>query len=222
MSSPVRIALVTFLMLLLVGGVAAIDVEPRPPKPKQEVAPEPGDEWARLVFTIPYINNFLLVPEDESGTKIGFGFFGIGTGVEILHSGNQFLALTASAAVNFPVPVPVSVEHSVGERERFRSIHVTFSNNHVFGNKTLGYGFAFARNWWELDYEVGLDQPRPSGYPVEKVSSSLGFVIPATIMLSKSWSVGFTYRPTVFRFDADPDVKLEHLVSVDISYRIRL
>ena len=173
-----------------------------------------------LTLSLPYINSFLLKPENET-TKSNTGFWGIRAGLDYFHTKNQFLNLSVNALSDFFVPVPAAIDIS-GEYEIMSSAYLSLSNNHIIRRFSLGYGIAYARNTWELRYAPKLDPPPPTRAPVKKSHYSLGLISSAYYQAGKRFNMGIIYRPGLLRFATGNHFQYEHLISLDLGWKIRL
>ncbi len=181
--------------------------------------PKKGD--VDLHISIPYINSFLLRPEDEASRKLNTGFWGISVGLDYHYSDKQFVSLVCSGVTDFFLPVPAAVSLS-GEYELMTSAYVSLSNNHQIRRFTLGYGLSLGRNVWELDYFDRSNPNPPAREPVTKGHLVAGLVFPAYYQVSHRFKLGLIYRPTFWRPDIEPGGRYEHLVSFDVAWKIPL
>ncbi len=173
-----------------------------------------------LVFSIPYINNFYLQPQSES-VKTNTGFWGLSASFEYYYKSNKFINISASAATDFFVPIPAAVDLE-GEYESMSSIYFGLTNNYQFNSFTIGYGLNFSKNTWNYNYSTFGDSPPPSREPVTKSSQSIGLILNSYYQLGEHFNIGLIYRPTFFNVYPKPETKYEHLISVDLAWKIKL
>jgi hypothetical protein len=173
-----------------------------------------------LHVSLPHINSFHLTPESE-GTKSNTGFWGLTIGLDYYYSNNRFVNLGVSGVSDFFVPVPAAVDIS-GEYELMSSRYVSISHNHRLHRFVLGYGFAYARNTWDLRYYNRFAPPPPTRDPVKKSHNAFGLIFPAYFQTGERFHLGFAYRPTLYRPKSRAKLLLEHLLSIDFAWKIRL
>ncbi|WKN43043.1 hypothetical protein [Tunicatimonas pelagia] len=168
----------------------------------------------------PYVNHFRLAPANESD-KINTGFWGFSLGLDHYHSPQQYLNFTVGAVTDFDAPILVPYER-VGEKESMFSVYFNLSNNHQISRFHLGYGLSYAINTWQLRYHDRFNAPPPTREPTTKTSHALGAVVPAYVQLGEQFMIGVVYRPTFLRFNANPTLAYEHLISLDFVWRVHL
>lgn len=174
-----------------------------------------------LQVSLPHINSFLLKPDHEQDYKASLGFWGFTLGLDYYHSPRQFVSISASAVSDFFLPVPAAVDMS-GEYELMTSGYVALSNNHRIHRFSLGYGISLARNGWGLYYEDWGDPAPSTREPVILSNNALGLIFPVSYQMGEHFFVGTVYRPTLFRLSSVSPVKYEHLISLELGWRIRL
>jgi len=173
-----------------------------------------------LHLSLPYINSFLLSPDNE-GTKINTGFWGITAGLDYYHSKNQFVNLSCSGVADFFIPFPAAIDFS-GEWEFMSSKYISLSYNHRYKRFSFGYGLSYSRNNWDFRYYDMWDQLPPTREPVKKSHIAYGLIFPSYFQLGKYFNIGLVYRPTFYRPDLRDKFKYEHLISIDFAWKIRL
>jgi len=174
-----------------------------------------------LHVSMPYINSFLLKPDNENHYKSNTGFWGLSLGLDYYHSSTQFINLSVSAVSDFFVPIPAAVDIS-GYYEMMSSSFLSVSNNHKIKNFLIGYGLSYVRNTWDLSYYQWGQTEAPTREPVKKSNNAIGFVFPAYFLPTYHFFIGVVYRPTLFRFSTDHPFKYEHLISIDFGWKIKL
>lgn len=173
-----------------------------------------------LHVSLPYINSFLLKPENE-GVKSNTGFMGFTIGCDYYHSKNQFLNLGFSIATDFFLPGPAVVDFS-GEKEFMSSKYISLSNNHKIKRFTLGYGFSYSKNTWDYQYYDMLDPPPPTKDPVKKSHNAFGLIFPTYYQIGNYFNIGIIYKPTFYRPQISNKLDYEHLFSIDFAWKIPL
>lgn len=173
-----------------------------------------------LHISMPHINSFYLKPEKE-GAKTNTGFWGITLGMDYYHSEMQFLNVGVSLVSDFFLPVPAAVDLS-GEHERMHSRYLSLTNHHRLNRFTFGYGLSFAKNTWDLKFYNRFDPLPSSRNPVKKSRYAWGLIFPAYFQLGTCFHAGLIYRPTYFRPQSSDKFVYEHLISIDLAWKIRL
>ena len=176
-------------------------------------------EW-QLHVSLPHVNSFLFVPEHE-GVKTKTGFMGLSAGLDHYHTQNQYLSVGIWGVMDLLVPVPAPIDYS-GEHAFMRSGFITLSNNHRLGRFSVGYGLAYVKNTWDFVYFDRFDPPPPTRKAVKRSHNALGFFLPAYFQTGENFHIGVLYRPTFFRSTLDDKFVYEHLISVDLAWKIGL
>jgi len=182
-----------------------------------------------LRLSIPYINHFMLKPEVERNVS-NAGFWGIAVGFDYYHQNTQYLSIVSGAAINYFLPIPVGVDEEFGEeiveREICSSLFMGLTNNQRYKFFSFGYGLSYSRNFWRLRYDGGYG---PDGNyvnipPPDKkyTDNTLGLMFTGYWLTKESFSLGVIYRPSFIRLNTNPTFKYEHLISIDLAWRIRL
>lgn len=173
-----------------------------------------------LHLSLPHINSFRLNPEDE-GTKSNTGFWGLAIGLDYYHAKTQFLNLGLSGVSDFFVPFPAAVDIS-GEYELMSSRYTSLSNNHRFRRFIIGYGLSYARNTWDFRYYDRFQPPPSTRDPVKKSSNALGLIFTTYFQFGEQFHMGAVYRPTFYSLYRTDVFLYEHLISIDLAWKIRL
>lgn len=173
-----------------------------------------------LNLSIPYLNSFYFQPEGEE-IKSNTGFWGISAGLEYFHHNRSYFAVTVSAVLDQLPPVPAPTDYS-GAYETLSSFAVSLTNNHKRQRWHFGYGVNYAWNAWALRYSDRFDASPSSREPVEKTNQSIGVTLTGYHQITKNLVVGVVYRPSILRIAPIPEVRYEHLISVDVGWKIKL
>ncbi len=173
-----------------------------------------------LHLSLPHINSFRMTPEGEI-PKINTGFWGFTIGLDYYHSKNQFINIGISGVSDFFVPFPAAIDIS-GEYELMSSSYISFSNNHRYKRFIIGYGLSYARNTWDLRYYDRFDPPPPTRNPIKKNHDAFGLILPTYLQLGEYFYLGLIYRPTFYCPALSNQFTYEHLISIDIAWKIRL
>jgi len=167
-------------------------------------------------------------PENE-GTKINVGSMGIGFGLDYYHSKDQFIHFGYSAL--FGGADRTWVEATETERshriiESMTTEYISLSNNHKFGQFSIGYGLSFAHNKWDYKrrrwlWVFFIPVPVLLEHRVEQ-HNAFGFVFPMHLQVGEYFNVGAVYRPTFLRTTATHKLAYEHLLSLEFAWKIRV
>ncbi|MDR0441933.1 MAG: hypothetical protein LBH44_00840 [Treponema sp.] len=180
-----------------------------------------GDMHIRL--SIPYVNSFFFVPENE-GNKINTGFHGIALGFDYYHSKNQFVNFGVSGVMDFFFPILTGFSYDEEDGDEFKSMYSVYfflSNNHKINRFTFGYGFSYAMNFWNYAYHNYSNTPDlPPSYFINKSHWALGLYFPNYLFINKYFGLGVIYRPTFFRPNLNEKFRYEHLVSIELPLKI--
>jgi len=170
-----------------------------------------------LHLSLPHINSFCLRPEKE-GYKVNTGFWGFKIGLDYYYLTNRFISLNVSGVSDIFVPFPASP--NFGEKyELMNSMYISLSDNYRLGRFTAGYGLSYGRNTWYYSYEP---PPPQTEHHVTKTHNTFGFIFPTYFQMGKYFNMGVVYRPTFYRPTLAPKIAYEHLISIDLAWKIRL
>lgn len=181
---------------------------------------ETNKRQVNLTYSLPWVNSFYLQPDGET-PKINTGFGGISAGLEYFYKKDKYIAITGSAVTDFFIPFPAAVDYS-GEVESMYSVYASLTDNFKFRRFTLGYGINFSKNIWELVYYDSFDPPPPTREPAKKTNVSLGFTIDGYHQVGKHFYIGLIYRPNIVTVDPNFEYKYEHLISLDLKWKLRM
>jgi len=184
---------------------------------------DPRDRKGQLFLNVsfPWVNNFYLKPDNEN-YKSNTGFWGIAFGLDYYHNRQQFLNLSASGVMDFFIPFPAAVDFR-GLNELMSSSYVGLSNNHKIRNFSFGYGLSYTSNTWNLRYFGSQpDTLSTDKQPRKKSGSAMGFICPIYYQLGHNFYAGVIYRPTIFRPSTSRQFAYEHLISINIGWKMRL
>lgn len=172
-----------------------------------------------LHLSLPNANQFLFKPDGEQLQSNG-GFLGLSIGLEYYHSRSQFLNLSASWVTDFPFPFPAPYDRFGDIYKEMSSTFVSLSNNHKVQRFSFGYGLFYGQNKWQINY------PRDSSLIIDrsvtKKHNVLGLVGSTYFQLGNSFNMGLIYRPSFIRFGTQNRYRYEHLISLDLAWKIKL
>lgn len=167
-----------------------------------------------LVFSIPYVNGFYFEPQDY-GTKTTTGFFGISTGIEYFYKPNKYFSFNASAVTDFLAPVPAPVSYD-GPYDKQNSIYFTVTDNFKVNRFNFGYGLNYSiNNWIFID-----DSDSQNEIEIRRKNQSLGLTTNVYFQFGRSFFVGVVYRPNFYTLEPKTEFKYEHLISLDMAFKI--
>jgi hypothetical protein len=177
--------------------------------------PEPGQLY--FIISLPHVNSMIYKPDTVSRSRSKTGFFGASLGLDYYYRQNKFLRFSVAAVTTFPIPFPAPFDFS-GDMETMSSEYLTITNNYQLNRFLLGYGLSFARNSWRY-FNNTTD---PILYYGKENKAALGIVLQSYYRLGRKFYLGAIYRPTFLRFPSNHSLQYEHLISLDLSWRIRL
>lgn len=183
---------------------------------RNRTTPQKGSLYFHL--SIPEVNNFILKPDDY-GKKNNTGCLGIIGGLDYYYTDNRFVSIMVGAATDFPVPFPAPVDH-FGPYESFFSTFLSVSNNHRIKHFSIGYGLSYTRNGWGIF--PGMFDATPNPEITKRINNSAGVIVTSYYRLSKAFHIGVIYRPTFIRFETENRFAYEHLLTLDLAWKIRL
>ncbi|KAA6301792.1 MAG: hypothetical protein EZS26_002101 [Candidatus Ordinivivax streblomastigis] len=196
-----------------------------------------------ILFSLPEINPFYLHSFNNS-IKESVGFPGIGAGFEYYYANNKALQLRADV-IHMGSLFPYGYwfdyfsdwensEDWTGQKTVNRSNTYNFSLTNTWQNRrfTIGCGINYALNewnerlyhWsnqWEEKLENYIQQLDNEELRSQK-NHSLGFVFNTYYRLTNHFYVGVIYRPSVYCFSPSPQFRYEHIISVDLAWKISL
>lgn len=171
-------------------------------------------------ISFPYINSFITQPFGEN-RKANTGFWGLGAGIDYYHQDRQYLSLNARTVSDFffPIPAPVTYE---GGKDFMSSNYLSLSNHHRINHFDWGYGLSWIENRWGRDVYEEIFDPGIQIIRQRKRHQALGLEFSGYYFTGPSFHIGLIYRPSFVRLYTDPIFKYEHLISVDLAWKIRL
>ena len=169
-----------------------------------------------LHVSIPYMNHFYFQPKNIE-SKTNTGFWGLSTGLEYYYTSNKFLSFKGLTAFDFfvPVPAPVTLDDT---RENMSTFNLELTDNYKSGKFRFGYGINYSWNNWKF---VDTSQP-DSRIEINRRSQNLGLTTNIYYQIGRTLNIGIIYRPTFYSVTPIADFNYEHLVSLDLAWKIRL
>ena len=171
-------------------------------------------------ISMPFLNSFLQKPTQD-GTKSSTGFLGLAFGLDYYHHNNQYLKLGFSTVSDFfsPLPAPYYVE---GGRDYLNSALGYLSNHHRIKRLDWGYGLSLAENRWGVDNYIDDPDSNPAQGSQRKRSVSAGLMFSGHYFIGPSFHIGLQYFPSFWRLYENHGFRYEHVISLDLAWKIRL
>ena len=171
-------------------------------------------------LSMPYLNSCLQKPTQD-GAKAGVGFLGLAFGLDYYHQNNQYLKLGFCTVSDFfsPLPAPVYIE---GGRDYLNSAIGYLSNHHRIKRLDWGYGLSLAENKWAVDNYIDDPDSNPPQGSQRKRSVSAGLIFSGHYFTGRSFHIGLQYCPSLWRLYENPGFRYEHVISLDLAWKIRL
>jgi hypothetical protein len=179
----------------------------------------PGKGQWLLHASIPYGNIYYFVPSGQS-SAFGYSYYGLSLGLDHYHRKGQFLELAASATTGWPFPFPAPVRFD-GAFDFMRTQYASLTNNHKVWRLSIGYGLCLGQNIWTRRYynttPTTIYQP-----PMRRTHTVAGMVFPLYYQATQRFRMGVIYRPTILRPTLSSYSRYEHLMSLDLAWKIGL
>ncbi|MEZ4772011.1 MAG: hypothetical protein R3D00_02435 [Bacteroidia bacterium] len=172
----------------------------------------------RLTLGLPYLNHLLLKPNDTTMVN-KVGFIGESAGLEYSYSDKKFLAFSFSfvGLADNPLPFPFDKE---GDYITQYSSYFSITNNHQKNRITYGYGVNYSINTWAQGFRSLGDSVLSTRNQI--TNQAIGLTLNCYYRIGKSFNLGAIYRPTYFRQSKSLGSEYEHLISIELLWRIRL
>jgi len=176
-----------------------------------------------LHYSFSFLHPFLMAVEGKNGKRQAVGFGGAFIGLDYYYHKNQFVSFEYSSLMDANTRKK-NIQNGY-EREEMESEHFSISNNHKFERFSIGYGFSFAKNFWDHKrYRKGWLFPNTYwGSSIEnKNHTAFGLIFPASFQVGEYFHIGIVYRPTFYRPNISPNFAYEHIISFNFGWKIRL
>ncbi|MEQ9262496.1 MAG: hypothetical protein RLP14_04975 [Owenweeksia sp.] len=174
----------------------------------------------QLHVSVPEINYFHLQPHGLDYPHQSIGFTGICLGADYFYRDDYFIHSSVTAAADFFLPIPVPVS-GWGFHESTASLFVNLT--HGFRNQRFSHshGLSLSRNIYKNT--VWSDEPlQNQTTSIYSTSNAFGLYFDVYIQLNNSFHLGVTYRPSVWRFSDGRSQAYEHLMSLDLAWKLPL
>ena len=162
-------------------------------------------------------NNFFSNPENEK-SKTKNGFLGYSIGLDYFYANNKYISFTAATPWDFPMPFLAPL-HYYGEQQFLGSNYFGLTNNNIISRFSIGYGLSYAKNSWDL---VNFDDYVIATGTTSKEHDAYGLILNSYYQFGNSFFVGIIYRPTLLTPQLKNKLTYEHLISLDLSWKLRI
>ena len=172
----------------------------------------------RLKLGLPYFNHLVLKPSSNiSINKIGF--LGESIGLEYFYKDKIFLETNFSfvGVAKSPLPFPIDRE---GFYTTQYSSYFSLTQNHQNNKFTFGYGINYSINTWAEGFRSFEDPTLTTRTQI--TNRAIGLTLNSYFRLGKTFHIGLIYRPTFFRQNDNLAHQYEHLISLELLWRIRI
>lgn len=179
----------------------------------------------RLDLKLPHLNYLALNPDREFRDS-EFGFNGYGIGAEYSYGDNKFVEASSSFAMTFefPFPAPVDAEYN----KILYSFYFNVTDNIIKNRFTFGYGLNYSLNTWK-EWTRDFDNWEGDIMKYGLITSSkvhtnrnLGVHFNSFYRLGKTIHLGLIYQPSLLNLNGRPKLIYEHLISLEVNWRIKL
>lgn len=191
--------------------------KPGDPPPSAHVDTQKGS--INLHLSLPQVNTFVLQPDDY-GRQSSIGYLGVIGGLDYHYMDNRSVSIAGGVATDFPFPIPAPFDR-FHPYESVSSVFYTATHNHHIKRFTFGYGVSFSRNRWGIYNGMGTADSIDH-IIAKRVSYSAGLSVISNYRVWRNFHVGFIYRPSFIRFQEKERFKYEHLLALELAWRIRL
>lgn len=181
---------------------------------------ENRENQLNIILSVPYVNSFYLRPPSETG-KYNTGFWGLSAGIEFYTTPTTSYMLSALAATDYMIPIPVGVE-KFGEYETLYTLHASGTYQMKHKRFNTGIGLSLASNIWSLNYRGEPDTAVVYRTPVTKRNQSIGFHFNIDHQLNEHFFVGIMYRPTFYQFSPQTKFNYEHFISLNFQLKMSI
>lgn len=173
----------------------------------------------RLDLKLPHINYLSVNPNGEfKDDRIGFNGYGIG--VEYSYKDKKIIETSLSFVLTFELPFPAPIDREYNKA--ISSYYLSLTDNFVLKRFTFGYGLNYSSNDWAEWYRdfntIGLPTTDRKFYS----NKTFGLTLNSYYRMGKSFNLGIIYRPTLLKVNEDVEFVLEHLISFELNWRIKL
>jgi hypothetical protein len=173
----------------------------------------------RLDLKLPHINHLSLNPNKVfRDNKLGFNGYGIG--LEYSYNDKRFIESSFSFVLTFELPFPAPVDKEYNKT--LFSYYISTTDNLTRNRFTFGYGINYSVNYWrEWFRDLGTIN-LPTTESNLHYNKNLGITLNTYYKIGKTLNAGIIYRPSVLNFNNGLEPIYEHLISLELNWRIKL
>ncbi|MGZ5242513.1 MAG: hypothetical protein ACXWEY_04545 [Bacteroidia bacterium] len=174
----------------------------------------------RIKLGLPYFNHIYFQPRDENVIN-KFGFVGESIGFEYSYSNNRFVETNFSFVGANDSPLPIGLDRE-GEFKSQYSTYLSLTHNNIISRFTFGYGLNYAWNTYTEGYRNFAMEDSIPTYWNNKTNRTMGVTLNSYYRIGNSFNIGAIYRPNIIFFKSEKALNYEHLISIELLWRIRL
>ena len=173
----------------------------------------------RLNLKLPHINYLSLNPNREFKDS-KFGYNGYGIGLEYSYSERKFLETSFSFVMTFNWILPGVIDAEYNKS--LFSHYFSATDNFIYNRFSFGYGINYSVNHWREWYrDLGV-----SGLPFYDetfyANKNLGITLNTYYRILRTLNIGIIYRPSFININNGFESIYEHLISLEVNWRIKL
>lgn len=173
----------------------------------------------RLDLKLPHINHLALNPNKEFRDS-KFGFNGYGIGFEYNYSEKRFIETSISFVLTFEFPVPAPFDREYNRA--LYSYYLSATDNVIHNRFTFGYGISYAVNHRNEIYRDLGGGPTPLPDNTYYSNGNLGLTLNTYYRIGRTLNIGIIYRPSVVNLNEGFEPIYEHLISLELNWRIKM
>jgi len=179
----------------------------------------------RLDIKLPHFNYLAFNPNKEF-RDAEFGFNGYGLGLEYNYTDKKFMEVSTSFAMTFELPFPASVDAEYNKI--LSTTYFNISDNFIKGRFSFGYGLNYSLNRWKEwtrnfdNWNGNFDSIGTTTSSRTIINKNIGLTFNSYYRIGKTIHVGLIYQPSVLNLNKKPEFIYEHLISLEVNWRIKL
>lgn len=174
-------------------------------------------------FGVPWINVLKLNPyENTKNSK--FGFIGFSAGLEYSYTNKTFIEFSASSILTANYPYPTPSQRHAGIHKNQYTHYFNISNGHKIDRFTVSYGLSLSKNTYQesYNYNESTGDTIQDYYWFQLDNYSIGLMFRSYYELNRGFIIGLNYRPDLFRYKEGFRFEYEYLISLELSYKLKL
>lgn len=165
-----------------------------------------------LNLSFPIFNNLSMAYERED-KDASFALLGFSIGLEYCYNAKKTLSFDIVTILNSSSRIDL---FNFNRTKVSSTNYMSLSHNHILKRWVFGYGISYGKNYIkEGDFERNI----PS---TVKSYNVWGLETNAYYRLGNVFHIGIKYRPTFYRFSVENPIEYEHLISVDLKFKLPL